>query len=93
VGRGGFQEVDTIASARTIETDETISVTTDGGARPNPGKAGWGILLRQNKRFTCMWKHYPHASNNVMELSAVIIALSFLPPGMVVWISTYSQYV
>jgi ribonuclease HI len=70
-----------------------ISVTTDGGARPNPGKAGWGIVLRQNQKFACMWKHHPNASNNLMELSAVIVALAFLRPNMAVWVSTDSQYV
>jgi ribonuclease HI len=28
-----------------------------------------------------------------MELSAVIAGLTFLPPGMIVWVSTDSQYV
>jgi ribonuclease HI len=65
----------------------------DGRARPNPGLAGWGVLARQNGQFLCLWKHYSRASNNVMESSAVIAGLSFLPPAMVVWVSTASQYV
>jgi ribonuclease HI len=29
--------------------DKMVHVVTDGGAQPNPGKAGWGALIRQNK--------------------------------------------
>jgi ribonuclease HI len=52
-----------------------------------------GVLIRQNGKFLCLWKHYPKSSNNVMEISAVIAGLNFLPPEMVIWLSTDSQYV
>jgi ribonuclease HI len=68
-----------------------VRMTTDGGANPKPGPAGWRI--RQNRKSICLWKHYENASNNVMELSAVIAGLTFLPPGMAIWLSTDSQYV
>jgi ribonuclease HI len=70
-----------------------ITMTTDGGANPNLGPAGWGVLIRQNGKFLCLWKHYSRASNNVMELSAVIAGLNYLPPEMTIWLSTDSQYV
>jgi ribonuclease HI len=70
-----------------------ITMTTDGGDNPNPGPAGWGVLIRQNGKFLCLWKHCPKASNNVMELSAMIAGLNCLPSGMVIWLSTDSQYV
>jgi hypothetical protein len=76
-----------------IIIDKIITMTTDGGANPNPGPAGWGMLVRQNGKFLCLWKHYPKSSNNVMELSAVIAGLKYLSTGMVVWLSTDSQYV
>jgi ribonuclease HI len=76
-----------------IIIDRMITMTTDGGANPNPGPTGWGVLVRQNGKFLCLWKHYPKSSNNVMELSAVIAGLNDLPSGMVVWLSTDSQYV
>jgi ribonuclease HI len=50
-------------------------------------------MIRQNGEFICLWKHYEKASNNVVELSAVIAGLTFLPPGMTIWLSTDSQYV
>jgi hypothetical protein len=67
-----------------IVIDKMVTMTTDGGANPNPGPAGWGALIRQNRKFLCLWKHYPKASNNVMELSAVIAGLNYLPSGRVV---------
>jgi ribonuclease HI len=76
-----------------IIVDKTITMTTDGGANPNPGPAGWGVLVWQNGKFVCLWKHYPKSSHNVMELSAVLGDLNYLPSGMVVWLSTDSQYV
>jgi ribonuclease HI len=70
-----------------------ITMTTDDGANPNQGPAGWGVLIRQNGKFLCLWKHYPRSSNNVMEISAVIAGLNYLPSGMVIWLSIDSQYV
>jgi ribonuclease HI len=89
----GEQRVEPADFAQQIQVAKMITLTTDGGARPNPGPAGWGVLVRQNKKFLCRWKHYPRASNKVMELSAVLAGLTFLPPNMVVWVSTDSQYV
>jgi ribonuclease HI len=48
-------------------------------------------LVRQNGKFLCLWKHYPRSSNNVMEISAVIAGLNYLPAEMAVWRSTDSQ--
>jgi ribonuclease HI len=90
--RGETQEQDVKKSSEQIQVDNMITLTTDGGVRPNPGSAGWGALIRQNKKFICLWKHYDHASNNAMEISAVIAGLTFLPANMVVWVSTDSQY-
>jgi hypothetical protein len=42
-----------------IDTGKMITMTTDGGANPNPGPAGWGVLVRQNGKFLCLWKAYP----------------------------------
>jgi ribonuclease HI len=76
-----------------IDTGKMITMTTDGEANPNPGPAGWGVLVRQNGKFLCLWKHYPRSSNNVMEISAVIAGLNYLPANMAIWLSTDSQYV
>jgi ribonuclease HI len=91
--RGETPIHDATQFARQIIVDKMVTMTTDGGANPNPGPAGWGVLIRQNGKFLCLWKHYPKSSNNVMEISAVIAGLNFLPPDMVIWLSTDSQYV
>jgi ribonuclease HI len=54
---------------------------------------GLGALIRQNKKVTWLWGHYDKATNNAMELCAVIEALSILPEGSFVWISTDSACV
>jgi ribonuclease HI len=91
--RGEVQMQDPGEFASQLQMDKTATMTKDGGARPNPGSEGWGVLIRQNGKFICVWKHYDKASNNAMEISAVIAGLTFLSPGMVVWLLTYSQYV
>jgi ribonuclease HI len=62
-----------------MQLDKMVTMTTDGGARPNPGNTGWGVLIRENGKSICLRKHYDHASNNAMEISAVIAGLNFLP--------------
>jgi ribonuclease HI len=76
-----------------ITTDKTIHLVMDGEARPNPGSAGWGSIVRQNKMFTMVWKHFPRAMNSMMELRAVVEMLGYLPPNMTVLVSSDSQYV
>jgi hypothetical protein len=50
-----------------IEKDNSVHVVTDGGANPNQGSAGWGAILN--------FGYCSHASNNVMELRAIVEAL------------------
>jgi hypothetical protein len=70
-----------------------VHVITDGGASPNPGSAGWGAIIQQNGKFAWNFGHCSHATNNAMELCAVIEALRNLPNDTHVWISTDSAYV
>lgn len=53
----------------------TIVVYTDGGASPNPGPAGSGILLLYNKMSLEIWEYLGNSTNNIAELTAVLIAL------------------
>jgi ribonuclease HI len=75
-----------------IVRDKMIHVVTDGGARSNPGNAGWGAIVRQNKRRTSFFGDYEHAKNNAMGLRAVIRASRTLPKRMHIWISTDLAY-
>jgi ribonuclease HI len=84
---------DALVFARGIEKDKMIQAVTDGGANPNPGPAGWGVVIQQSKCFTAIWKAYTRTTNDMMELNAVIAALSFLPAGMHVCVSSDSKYV
>jgi ribonuclease HI len=76
-----------------LDKEKFVHVVTDGGARPNPGNAGWGAIIRQNGKFSWTFGHCSRATNNAMELRAVIEALRALPDGMHVWVSTDSCYV
>jgi hypothetical protein len=62
-----------------IDTTKMIHVVTDRGTRPNPCAAGWGAIMSDNKAVTMMWCHFPHATNNTMELRAVA---ELRPPQM-----------
>jgi len=62
---------------------EKIVIYTDGAARGNPGKAGWAaVILFQNYggqgRVFEIGGRVVHATNNQMELTAVIEALKYL---------------
>jgi ribonuclease HI len=76
-----------------LERDKMVHVVTDGGARPNPGAAGWGVLMRQSGRYAINWGHWDMATNNAMEILAVTEALANIPDGMHVWVMTDSAYV
>src|SRR5207247_905212 len=55
-------------------------VFTDGGAQPNPGAGGWGVVwVRGGDIVAQRHGHEPHATNNRMELTALIEALRLLP--------------
>ena len=74
-------------------------VATDGACRGNPGPGGWGALLTSfdvdrlplTKTLSGAKRH---TTNNEMELTAVIKALSWLPPNDVpALVQSDSQYV
>jgi ribonuclease HI len=70
----------------TVHPDKMVRVITDGGANTNPGLAGWSAVIRQNGITD-------HATNNAMEICAVVEVLRALPEGMHVCVSTDSAYV
>lgn len=66
---------------------DKIIIYTDGAARGNPGKAGWGavILLSQNygdpkgtQKIIEIGGRNDHATNNQMELTSAIEGLKYL---------------
>lgn len=52
-----------------------IVVYTDGGASPNPGPGGLGVLLIFGEHKLELWEFYEHTTNNVLELTAIRRAL------------------
>ena len=53
----------------------TIVVYTDGGASPNPGPAGSGILLMYGEHSLEIWQYLGKSTNNIAELTAILVAL------------------
>jgi ribonuclease HI len=55
-----------------------IEIFTDGAAQGNPGKGGYGILMRFGVKEKELSAGYRHTTNNRMELLAVIVGLEHL---------------
>lgn len=55
-----------------------IVIYTDGAAKGNPGKAGWGVVFIVGKEIFEIGGRSDHATNNQMELTAPIEALKYL---------------
>lgn len=58
-----------------------ISIYTDGAARGNPGRGGYGAVLLSGQHRKELAAGYKLTTNNRMELLAVIIALETLKLG------------
>lgn len=70
-----------------------IDIFTDGACSGNPGPGGWGAILRYNGVEKEMSGSEKETTNNRMELSAVIEALSALKEACEVTVYTDSKYV
>lgn len=70
-----------------------VNVYTDGACRGNPGRGGWGAILVYGAKEKELCGGEPETTNNRMELSAVIAALSALKEPCEVTVTTDSQYV
>lgn len=73
---------------------QPITIYTDGAARGNPGRGGYGVILISGDRRKELSQGYKHTTNNRMELMAVIAGLKALKKeGMNITIYSDSQYV
>ncbi len=70
-----------------------VQIYTDGACRNNPGRGGWGAILVYGGREKQLSGGEAETTNNRMELSAVIAALSALREPCKVTLTTDSQYV
>jgi ribonuclease HI len=75
-------------------TEEThVEIYTDGACKGNPGPGGWGAWLRAGAHERELWGGEARTTNNRMELTAVIEALSALKRRSQVTLHTDSAYV
>lgn len=70
-----------------------VEIATDGACKGNPGRGGWGVLLRMGTTEKELSGNEPHTTNNRMELMAAIQGLNALKKPCRVKLSTDSRYV
>lgn len=76
-----------------MEMRKYIEIYTDGACSGNPGPGGWGAILRYGTREKELSGGERETTNNRMELTAVIKALSALKEPCEVKLTTDSKYV
>jgi ribonuclease HI len=80
----------------TVTDKPKVTVYTDGGATPNPGPGGWGVLLIFEKNGEKITKELnggaEETTNNRMELTAALEALRTLKQSCQIEFYTDSQY-
>ena len=72
---------------------KTVTVYTDGACSGNPGPGGWAAILIYGERQRELSGGEPSTTNNRMEMTAIISALSALKEPCVVELYSDSRYV
>lgn len=72
---------------------KTVTIYTDGACSGNPGPGGWGAILIYGAHRRELSGGEPDTTNNRMELTAVIQALSLLKEPCAVDLWSDSKYV
>ncbi len=70
-----------------------VEIYSDGACSGNPGPGGWGAILRCDGKEKELSGGEAHTTNNRMELTGVIQALSALKFPCKVTVTTDSKYV
>ncbi len=73
--------------------NDPVIIYTDGACRGNPGKGGWGAILRYKGTIKELHGGERETTNNRMELMAAIQALEGLKKPCVVHLYIDSKYV
>jgi ribonuclease HI len=73
--------------------ERIVDLYADGACKGNPGRGGWGVLLRASGREKEIYGGEAQTTNNRMELTAVIEGLRSLKERSAVRVYTDSQYV
>jgi ribonuclease HI len=80
-------------TANDLASDTAVVIYTDGACKGNPGPGGWGAWLRSGAHEKELFGGERQTTNNRMELTAVIEALSALKRASRVQLHTDSEYV
>ncbi len=76
-----------------ISMKKRVEIFTDGACSGNPGPGGYGAILRYGEHIKELSGGEEQTTNNRMELTAVIVALSALKEPCLVILTTDSKYV
>ncbi|MGQ0511474.1 MAG: ribonuclease HI [Betaproteobacteria bacterium] len=74
-------------------SEDLVELYADGACKGNPGRGGWGVILRARGHEKELYGGEQATTNNRMELQAVIEGLSALKRRSRVKVYTDSQYV
>lgn len=77
----------------TTNNQPHVTIYTDGGAKPNPGPGGYGVLIRHADYVEELSGAEHDTTNNQMELMAAIVALESLEQSSSIDFYTDSIYV
>lgn len=72
---------------------QRVIAYTDGSCHPNPGPGGWGVVLIYKDVEKELWGGAHNVTNNIMELTAAVQALTALKRPCHVDLYTDSKYV
>ncbi len=70
-----------------------VEIYTDGACKGNPGPGGYGCIIVQNGKTQELKGGAKETTNNIMEMTAAIVALQQLQEPSEVELTTDSQYV
>jgi ribonuclease HI len=85
-------EISSVATAHSASLPSVV-IYTDGACKGNPGPGGWGVLLQSGASSKELCGGEAQTTNNRMEITAVIEALSALKRPCHVVIHMDSEYV
>jgi len=71
---------------------EKVEIFTDGACRGNPGPGGYGSIIRTKDQENEISGSAENTTNNIMELTAAVVALKQLKEPCEVILTSDSQY-